>query len=300
VIQTENQNHEKERTMSSGILMNDLARMARNGEGQLIGRPITDANVLEEVAFRDKHGMSRADMAARDALWKRSDAEDAILEDYRGAIPGDVIGEFRGLKGARLEFARFGAWRDRTAAQLTELEATKANLTDIIAQPGQTQNSIVAAVKRTARLLLGAGTEDDADARLELDRKLAAEQHRAEAAAQVLPEVEAQIAAKKKQYHTLIDRTVEFLNPAMIEIFEESGIGKIYAGKKAEMQALDNLVSGFLRGYTDRNTPDVTSLAPAPRIDLGWAHSWHEIENELRKDARAEVGKLLPKLAKAA
>jgi len=147
--------------MSTGILMRDLARMARDGEGQLIGRPVTDTNVLAEVAFRDKHGMTRADMAARNAQWKRDAAEESVMQDYRGPIPGDVVGDFRGLRGPRLEWARFGAWRDRTAAELTELESTKARLADIVQAPAQTESRIVAAVKKTARLLLGTGTDDD-------------------------------------------------------------------------------------------------------------------------------------------
>jgi len=86
----------------------------------------------------------------------------------------------------------------------------------------------------------------------------------------------------------------------MISIFEESGIGRIHARKKAELDALDAIVGSFLRGYTDHTTPDCVSLAAAPRVDLGWAHDWSDIENELRKDARFEPAKFLPKLAKAA
>jgi hypothetical protein len=279
--------------------MRDLARMARDGGAPLVGRGTTDPNVLADYDFYVKNGITREGLAARNAEWQRSDAEASVLADYHGPIPGDVVGEFRGLRGPRLEWARFGAWRDRTAAELVDLEATKARLNDIVQAPSQTESKIVAAVKRTARLLLGSGTDDDSGERHDLDKKLATERHRSEAAAQALPEVEMKIEAKRKQFDILVNRTGEFLRPAMISIFEESGIGRIHARKKAEFEAVDNLVGSFLRGYTDHTTPDCASLAAAPRVEIGWHHSWGEIENALRKDARAEVGKLLPKLKAA-
>jgi hypothetical protein len=276
--------------------------LLKTGGAPLIGRGTHDQNALADFDFLVRNKMSRADMAERDRQWQRSDAEENILQDYRGEIPGDVVGEFRGLRGARLEWARFGAWLLRTTAELTELESTKARLSDIVSAPEKTQGKVAAAIGKLGKLLLaGMGTDADDDENYELEKRLAKERRQSTAASQALPEIEAQIEAKKKQVDIVIGRTAEFLNPAMIEIFEESGIGQIHARKKAEFEALDDLVGVFLRGYAaDHRTPAIASLADAPTVDLGWAHSWHEIENAVRKDARAKVGKLFPKLAKAA
>ena len=276
------------------ILIADLARMGRDGGAPLIGRPNVEPSVLEEVAFREKNGMSRADFAERERQRKREAAEDQILNFYRGPIPGDVVADVRGLRGARLEFARFKAWLSRTAGELAELESTRSKLNDIIEAPTKTAGGIAALVKRTASLLIGNSSADiDADERLNLDRRLAAERHRAEAARQALPEVEAQIAAKQMQAELLQSRESEFLNPLMQDLLEASGVAKLLARRRAEVARLELIIKDcdrdFPRSYYDDRPshPEV--------CDISWHHSWRDIAGALRSDPRAEVGKLLPK-----
>ena len=226
----------------SSIMLNDLARMARDGSAPLIGRPITEPSALERANFMLTHNnMTPEQWQESQRQLQREAIEDKILMEYRGEIPGNVVADVRGLRGARCEWVRFKAWLARTTAELSELESTKARLSDIMSAPDKTAGVIGALISRTAAFLLGkGGADDDATERLELDKKLAAERHRSQAAAEALPEIERQIEVKQMQVEALQSREGEFLNPAMQDLLEASGVAKLLARRRAEVLALES------------------------------------------------------------
>ncbi len=277
----------------------DLARMAADGSAPpLVGRPVTDQNTIADFSFYANRGITRQDLAERDRHWARQDAEDKILAEYRGEIPGGIVADTRGLRGSRCEWARYVAWKARTAAELADLKSTKARLGDIVSAATQTEGLIAAAVRRTTSVPTWQGCDRRYRRRrgFRVAKKARERARHSQAAAQAMPEIEAQIEAKKKQLAELEKREPEFLHPAMAEIFEESGIGRAYARKQAEVAALKDVIDRFTGNFTGFYTPSLNSLHDAKPVDLGWKHSWREIAKELRADPRLEPAKLLPKL----
>ena len=281
----------------SSIMLNDLARMARDGSAPLIGRPITEPSALERANFMLTHNnMTPEQWQESQRQLQREAIEDKILMEYRGEIPGNVVADVRGLRGARCEWVRFKAWLARTTAELSELESTKARLSDIMSAPDKTAGVIGALISRTAAFLLGkGGADDDATERLELDKKLAAERHRSQAAAEALPEIERQIEVKQMQVEALQSREGEFLNPAMQDLLEASGVAKLLARRRAEVLALESIIRDcdrdFPWDYYNDHRPKHSEVC-----DIEWRHTWRDVAGALRSDPRAEVGKLLPKI----
>jgi hypothetical protein len=283
-----------------GQMMRDLAR---TGGAPLIGRGATDPNVLSEIAFQDAHqGMSRATYAERERQWKRDETEAAILQEYQGAIPGGIVADTRGLSPKRAEFARYVAWKSLAAVELTELESTRAKLADMIEAPAHTESKITATIKRAARMLVAGFREppdlpairaedDNAHQHAVLEAELADQNFKSKAAREALPEIEAQISAKRKQLDLLQSRQNEFLRPAAVEIFEQSGIGRVYTRKVAEVAAMQNIINGFTSLF-DTSPP---SLADRKSFDLGRRHSWTDLGAALLADPRVNPDKYLPK-----
>jgi hypothetical protein len=247
-------------TISNTIFQNDLARLAHSGEGQLVGRPSTDNDVLADDAFRREHGMSRADFAARARLWERERAEADITRDVDGDIPNNVDADVRGLSGGRREWARYCAWLHQTREQLAQLESVKAHLDRLIAAPTEMAETIAQSVTATAkRLVKGLAGDDEGAERDEMDRKLAAQRHKAQAAQEAMKDVDSRIGAKELQLKRLREREAEFLEPAIDEAFAASGARKIVERKRAELAAVEKAVKSFREGL-----PTYFGLTPAP------------------------------------
>jgi len=303
-------------SITQGLMLRDLSRMANSADSMLAGRGTHDQTVIDEFNFREKNGMSRAEMAERERLRRRDAAEAEILEGYRGPVPGDVVADTRGLGTCRAGLARYLAWRSRTAVELTDLESTRSRLNDVASAPDKTAGTITELIRRTARnLLANCGGDDDADRRVELDKQLAAEQHRSQAAAEALPEVESQIEAKRMQYEVLCSREAEFLHPALIEAADETGLGKVYMRRVAELREVVALIFGLSRvagehygsGFSQPFAIDLPhvglrSLADLPDSDFripancGNADTWRKLAAALIADPRCEASKHLPKL----
>jgi hypothetical protein len=303
-------------SIANAFMMRDLANMAGTADSQLAGRANTNQDVIDEFNFRERHGMSRAEMAERERKRRRDAAEDQILEGYRGPVPGDVVADTRGLGPCRSALARYLAWRSRTAVELTDLESTRARLNDVAAAPDKTAVTISELVRRTARNLLANFTgDDDANRRIELDKQLAAERHRSQAAAEALPEVESQIAAKRMQHELLCSREAEFLHPALIEAADEIGLGKVYMRRVAELREVVALIFGLSRvagegygsGFSQPFAIDLPHAGLRSLADLGDSEfkihancgnidTWRKLAAAMIADPRCEASKHLPRI----
>ena len=87
---------------ATGIMLNDLARMARDGAPQLVGRRITDPVALSEAEFILQNGMTREAAAERARIRERQDWEAQCVSDLNGDPPTDLC-TTRGLSPKRTQ-----------------------------------------------------------------------------------------------------------------------------------------------------------------------------------------------------
>ena len=230
--------------IESGIMMNDLARMARDGGNQPIGRPVTDMTFLEEAEFVLRHGHSRAEHEKMLAAHRRQDFEDAAVRDLRGDPPSDLVKTF-GLGPKRARWVLYFEWRQQVAADLSRAQTRKAELDEIITAPAATKARQKASIQRTAEWLRGRSFESDEKLGAQLAEQLLIEEHRAEAAQQVMPEIERELDRAQVRLEFINGRESEFLHPALIEAAEKMGLGKLYVQKIAELRAVAELMFGL-------------------------------------------------------
>jgi hypothetical protein len=268
-------------------LLGDLARMYENGPPQLGARVSYDPDVLAEVAFRDRHGMTRAQWQERERIRARQDFETravANIEQELDAITATGV-------TARKRFEMFHACLVRERDKLAELESRRDGFQGLVAAPAVTQNKIRDAVAATKKWLLGGGDEP-AICRQALDAELASATHRAQAAAEAIAEVDAQIEVARLRGERLAEAEKEFLHAAVREVVETSGLLQVLARKRGEVRALERLLGSAADYYGYGNSVNVEP----EHVEMKWRHSWHEIAEAIRENPTADIAKLLPKV----
>jgi hypothetical protein len=230
----------------SSIFRADMARMLRDRpqEKTLVGRPIVDPIAVEEANFRLDHGgMTRAQWNEHFAEIRRNDERDALVADTQGEPPEC---ETPGLSPQRSLYARYAAWHLQARKQVEVLEARRAQFEAMIAAPAATEAEIRGVVRRAADRLLGRvqGGDGNGD-RKSLGERLESEKYGAEAAQEALPELEGQIENARLRVRKLDEREDEFLGPAIAEVAEAAGLGKLYLKKIAELREIVELILGL-------------------------------------------------------
>lgn len=293
-------------SLVNSIFGNDLARLAQEGgsETQLIGLPSRDPNVLEEANYFFKHGVTRAQASEQAAAWRRQDFEDGAVRDLLGEPPKDICNT-RGLGPKRARYARYHHWRLNVQKELSDVQTKKAELESIIATPGETEVKRKASVRKTAAFLMGREQASDEDAGKTLTERLMVEQHRAEAAREALPEIEAALDVAQLRLAAINEREGEFLNPALVEIAEEAGLGKLYMQKIKELRAVTDVLFGLTAtvgwGYGIHSAESVimpkVGLPSMPSNEReytlngrGSAELWHGIRQSLLLDPKHKPG----------
>ena len=213
-------------SLVNSIFGNDLARLAREGgsDTQLIGRPMTDPNGLIEADFVLRHGMSRARYSEMMAAHRRQEFEDGAVRDLRGEPPEDICNT-RGLGPKRARYARYFHWRLQIQRELSEVQSKRAELEAMIAAPSETEAKRKASVKRTAAFLMGREQASDEDAGKTLTERLMVEQHRADAAREALPEIEAALDVAQLRLAAINEREGSFCIPPWSRLPKRPGLG---------------------------------------------------------------------------
>ena len=270
---------------------------------------VTDA----ELAFAETHeGMSRAEWEARNSAWAKQNREADAVRGLDGDPP-DSLCDVKGMSPARGKYANYFVWRQGERKGLRDLEAKKAELESIIAAPTAAETEVRNGIKRTAAKLLGRasdGGEADAGA---LANRLAVAQHRAEAAKLALPTVEQEIDKAKLRVAKLDERESEFLNAAIIEVADASGLGQLYLKKITELRAIAAMMfelrevvgtygSGFSFGQETIKLPrpGLPSIKGSPDGDFhirpeNKSHVFDNIAQALRLDPKHKPHVPLPR-----
>jgi chromosome segregation ATPase len=279
-------------SIDTGILARDIKRMA-DAPQPLIGRPVTDPQVLSDFEFQAKHGMSREQYAERARQWQRQEFEDKATADLNGDPPDNMLGtdfRFPGMTPLRLRYTKYAEWLARESDKLNALERRRADLQSMIEAPAQTEGAIRQALRRTADVLLGKSVDDsDTEQRLKLETRRMEQLHKAEAAKLAMPELEREIEIAKLRVHKLREREPEFLNPVIQEAARDVELR--LAECRAEVAALERLLKPLseFRVYGAKRIE-------APAFDIEWGYSWSEIGKALRADPIADISGMLPKL----
>jgi hypothetical protein len=298
-------------SISGGIFGRDLARLRTvgNPDARLDGRPNTDPAVLSEWAYFEKHGMTRAQASEQAKARRRDDFIDEAVRGLTGEPPQDIC-NVRGLGPKRALFARFTAWRCRETIRQSELLTRKTELEAMIAAPAATEAAIRAAVKNTAAALMGRDSGEPKSSRKTLDDRLSSERHTAEAAAEALSEVEAEIEIANLRVARLDEREGEFLNPAMVEVADDIGLGDLYLKKIAELREVSKLIFGLAEvagGYGSGFEGSIAvkmpragfhSIAKRPASDFAIEGArvdvWRGLAQSLLLDPRHDASKFIP------
>jgi hypothetical protein len=279
--------------LSTGILANDLKRMAAAGPMQLGARVAPPGSeVYAEDEFRRTHnGMDRLTWDARQKMLAHERFEEQTLTDLDGAPP-PVDGLPSGLSSKRRAYASYAAWLRGEESKFDALEAKRRELQAIVDAPADVESTLRGMLRRTADALLHGTPADESDAakRLELDAKLATQKHRAEAAQVALSEIEPQIEVAQIRVSRLRDREMEFLSPCLFEAAE--GIARTLARVRAEVAALEQLLQPLEAHFRVYGSTD--KAPEPPDVSVKWRHSWHDVADALAADPTADVSKLLP------
>jgi hypothetical protein len=258
--------------ISTGILANDLRRMASAGPAQLGARVSHDPNLLAEDEFRRTHqGMDRLSWAAREKMLQQERYEADALSDLDGEAP-PIDGLPSGLSAKRKAYAAFAVWLKGEEQKLALLENKRHDLQTMVDAPAEAEGNIRAMLRRTADALLHGTPADESDAakRLELETRHTAQRHRAEAATMALADLEPQIEVARLRVDRLRSREMEYLAPVMHE--------------KRMIRPLSNW---HWYGMT-------TIEPPSQHVEIKWRSSWSEIAEILSADSVADISKLLP------
>jgi hypothetical protein len=207
-----------------------------------------EAGSTEELNFRRQHnGMTRAEWAEKVRPFSAHDESDEVHTFDLEGEPPDGICNARGLSPQRARLARYHAWRMQEERKQSDLQTLKAKMQSIIDVPAATEAEIKREVKRTASFLMGREPTDGADIakRRRLDDRLASERHAAEAAREALAEIERKTKIGELRLSRLNRRESEFVHPALIEVAEELGLGKLYLKKIAELREVTEIIFGL-------------------------------------------------------
>lgn len=229
---------------SSGILSRDLRRMAKEGSNRQFERVTTDPAVLAEIEFFEKHGMWREQATEFQKMRRREDYEERAIDGLRGDPPENICNT-DGCSPKRARFARYLEWLHQETKELEALQARGAELEAMIEAPAATEEKIKELVRRTASALMGRTAFASNESPSALDVQLAAERHQAEAARVALAELHGLIERAQLRVDHLRGREAEFLKPALIEIADELGLGKLYLQKIIELRVVMHLLFGL-------------------------------------------------------
>jgi hypothetical protein len=210
--------------------------MARSGVPAPFDPRANNPAAVAEANFIAKNGMTRAEYNDRNSVWARQNFEADAVRDLTGDLP--ELADTRSMTPARARYANYFMLRQRERKKLDELEQRKADLEAMIAAPNATETEVRNGIRRTAAKLLGRASdsgESDAGA---LASKLAVANHKAEAAKLALPELEREIDKAQLRVAKISEREGEFLNAAIVEIADASGLGALYLKKIAELRAV--------------------------------------------------------------
>jgi hypothetical protein len=228
----------------TNVLTADLRRMGDDGT-QLVGRPVTDPRVLSDHEFFVKHGLTRDQFAERSAMFEREAWEANAVRDI-----DDVLDCLAG--SAADKYLAYHGMLSTEQGRLAELQRKSAELEAIMAQPVEAESALRAALRRTADALLNgkSGDESDADKRAELDAKIAAHRHRAEAAKIALADIGRDIDRQQVRVRHVKSRESEFLTPVIFAAVRESGIVERWEQLRAEADALETQLLGLVQTFS--------------------------------------------------
>jgi hypothetical protein len=234
--------------------------------------------------------MTRAQFQERERIWSR----DAFEAEATAGLDGDppAVEVPTNLSAKRQQYACFAAWLQSEQAKLNALESKKAELGGLISAPAEAESNLRALVRRSAdRLLHGLGAdESDAAKRVELETKHAAQRHQADAARVALPQVEQQIEVARLRVDKLMEREKEFLFPCVREASES--VERLLARKEAEIAELKRLLAPLYANYRGYGGPDIE----APRVEVKWRHSWHDVADKFKSYPAADITRMLPNI----
>ncbi len=270
------------------LMLRDLGRMASEPVQQLAARVSHDPNLISEAEFQIQHGMSKAAYAERQRIWARDAYEQEVTADLDGSPP--LIDVPDGLTPKRQAWFRFSRWLSDEESTLAALEAKRAELQSIIAEPVSTEGALRQMVRRTADTLLGKGREEsDATAWAALESQRVAQQHRAAAAQLAIEDLEQDLEISRLRVDHLRNRLREFLSPCIFEAAE--GIQRILAHKRAQVAALEKALNP-LSEYSYYGLQ--VTQPEQPSLDIRWKHSWDGIANALQADPATDISRMLP------
>lgn len=265
------------------ILRNDLARMAANPPPQPAGRVSVDPQVISDADFHVKHGMTREQYAEREQLWRRRDIEERATAD----LDKDLAALSATSDNARRKFQTFHLLMGRERGKLSALQSRREQFQEFVNAPTATRSKISDAVTATKRWLLGGSSEEPAVDRAALDAELAAQQHKAEAAAGAIAEIDKQIEVTGIRVAKLQEAEKGFLNDAVAEV--TSDLVQALARKRGEVAALERMLDPLRRFGIALNGK------PEP-VEFKWRNTWVDVAAALRSDPGADVSKLLPRV----
>ena len=296
-------------SITNSLFNRDISRLVRSDDApKLIGRPTTDPDLLAENEFILKHGMTRAQAAKMRAVRQRQNFEDEAICDLNGSPP--ELTNTRGLGAKRASYANFLEWQHRETKRRDHLLQRRFELEAKIAAPAATQEKIDDAVKKTAASMMGRANAGEDVNRGALDGQLSQQKHLAEAAQIAIVEVDREIETAELRVAHLSGREEEFLHPALVEIADEVGLGKLLLRKIGELRAVCELMNGlahiagdFGSGFGQpqpinfakvglpslANTPSAEYSIPAAGNDRLWA----ELAQALKFNPKMDAAKFI-------
>jgi hypothetical protein len=269
------------------LLVNDLMRL---NTPMPAGRVAHDEKTISDFEFFQNNGMSRAQYAEREALWKRAAFEETATADLNGDPPSGV--STVGLSPARAQYVRFHGWLASERDKLTGLEAKRTELQGMVDGALDVESEIKKLIRRSADFLLGKSTEDsDASQRLALETKRAEQIHRSEAARLALPDLEQGIEIAGVRCARLRERENEFLVPAIFEVVEKSGIVERWQKLRDEGDALEEQLRGLLQSFVPPHGHSYPWTPPREKAfkSLDSRKAWAAMADALRSDPRGKV-----------
>ncbi len=183
--------------MINTIMLNDLARMARDSDDTSFASRPADPKAVGDYEYFQRHGMTREQAAERAKARACEDFETRAVADLCGEPPSNLDCDVRGLSPARARFARYRAWLAAELAKLAVIEKKRAGLFELVDAPEKTLSRIRELLQGTIDYLRGRVSCDDADQRKKLNDELAVQNHRAEAAKSVIPDIERELEVQK-------------------------------------------------------------------------------------------------------
>jgi hypothetical protein len=264
----------------SNILLTDIVH---HGAPAPAGRVAYDPKVISDHEFHVKHGMTREAYAERDSQWRRRDFEERATAD----LDSDLEAISGTSDSARHKFQTFGLILDRERDKLSALESRRSDFQGFVDAPARTQGRISAAVAATTKWLLGGSAEEPAIDRAALDSELATAQHKAEAAAGAIAEVDRQIEIAQIRVARLQEAERGFLHDTVAEVAAD--LIQTLARKRGEVQALERLLDPLRRfGIATHGKPE--------SVEIKWRHTWQDVANVLKADPSGDVSKMLPRV----